>query len=232
MAERAPPDPRGHGRAPAGVPAGALGGRRATDCRRSRRSGWPSWPGSTPPRCARTCRTSAATAPAASATTSSTCCSRSAASSASPTTGPCVIVGIGNLGHALANYAGFGERGFVVAGAGRHRPRTRSAPASTASSVRHLDDLPAIVRDKDVHDRRHRHARRRRAGGRRPRWSRPAITSILNFAPIVIIGARGGLGAQGRSRRRAADPVSFYQERRSGAQVASVTLDTEDVASA
>src|SRR3954466_13698355 len=28
---------------------------------------------------------------------------------------PCVIVGMGNLGHALANYAGFRERGFVVA---------------------------------------------------------------------------------------------------------------------
>src|ERR1700709_2380943 len=28
---------------------------------------------------------------------------------------PVVIVGIGNLGHALAGYAGFGERGFPVA---------------------------------------------------------------------------------------------------------------------
>ena len=43
---------------------------------RSRPSGSPSWPASTPPRCARTSRTSAPTAPAASATTSSTCCSR------------------------------------------------------------------------------------------------------------------------------------------------------------
>src|SRR3954453_23143874 len=29
---------------------------------------------------------------------------------------PIVIVGAGNLGHALANYGGFAERGFVVAG--------------------------------------------------------------------------------------------------------------------
>src|ERR1041384_7514647 len=28
---------------------------------------------------------------------------------------PVVIVGVGNLGHALANYGGFGERGFPVA---------------------------------------------------------------------------------------------------------------------
>src|SRR6187399_2308324 len=28
---------------------------------------------------------------------------------------PVVIVGLGNLGHALANYGGFGERGFPVA---------------------------------------------------------------------------------------------------------------------
>ncbi|NLA37156.1 MAG: redox-sensing transcriptional repressor Rex, partial [Actinobacteria bacterium] len=27
---------------------------------------------------------------------------------------PCVIVGLGNLGQALANYAGFSDRGFVI----------------------------------------------------------------------------------------------------------------------
>ena len=93
--------------------------------RRSRpspRSAWPSWPASTRPRSARTSPTSGPTAPGASATTSSTCSTRSAASSASPTTGRSSIVGVGNLGHALANYRGFGARGFRIVAAGRRRP--------------------------------------------------------------------------------------------------------------
>ena len=35
---------------------------------------------------------------------------------------PVVIVGAGNLGQALANYAGFDERGLPGGGRGRHRP--------------------------------------------------------------------------------------------------------------
>ena len=35
------------------------------------------------------------------------------------------IVGVGNLGRALANYGGFVSRGFRVAGASRRRPRSR-----------------------------------------------------------------------------------------------------------
>ena len=57
---------------------------------------------------------------------------------------PVVIVGAGNLGHALANYGGFDERGFPVAaivdiddGEGRHE--------GGRGEVRHLDDLPDIV---------------------------------------------------------------------------------------
>src|SRR6266487_2356169 len=42
-----------------------------------------------------------------------------------------VIVGVGNLGHALANYRGFGER---VGGL----------------DVRHVDDLPELVRAHDI----------------------------------------------------------------------------------
>ena len=47
---------------------------------------------------------------------------------------PVVIVGIGNLGHALANYSGFCTRGFRVVAlldADPDRARARSSPAST-----------------------------------------------------------------------------------------------------
>src|SRR5207302_5272461 len=57
---------------------------------------------------------------------------------------PVVIVGVGNLGHALANYHGFGERGFPVAAlvdADLGRVGERIGPLT----IRHVDDLPAIV---------------------------------------------------------------------------------------
>src|SRR5437764_5309325 len=51
-----------------------------------------------------------------------------------------VIVGIGNLGHALANYGGFASRGFrVVALIDADPDRTGESVAGLA--VRHLDEL-------------------------------------------------------------------------------------------
>src|ERR671939_491229 len=58
---------------------------------------------------------------------------------------PIVIVGVGNLGHALANYRGFGERGF------RPVALLDVDPAKVGESingleVRHVDELPDVVR--------------------------------------------------------------------------------------
>jgi redox-sensing transcriptional repressor len=60
-----------------------------------------------------------------------------------------VIVGVGNLGHALANYRGFSERGFRVAGL------VDSDPAKVGERigdlvVRPLEDLPALVHEHDA----------------------------------------------------------------------------------
>ncbi len=97
---------------------------------------------------------------------------------------PVVIVGVGNLGQALANYGGFGDRGFPVvalvdADASKVGRRIRGRP------VYHIDDLPELVaRDgiaigivatpaevaQDVADR----------------LTRAGVRSILNFAPAVI----------------------------------------------
>lgn len=59
---------------------------------------------------------------------------------------PVVIVGIGNLGHALANYRGFAERGF------RPAALLDVDPAKIGEDVgglriRPLEDLPRIARD-------------------------------------------------------------------------------------
>ena len=97
---------------------------------------------------------------------------------------PVVIVGIGNLGHALANYSGFRSRGFrVVALLDADAERPGEVVAGVA--VRHFDDLDAIAREhavaigviatpaaaaQDVADR----------------MVDAGISSILNFAPTVI----------------------------------------------
>ena len=97
---------------------------------------------------------------------------------------PVVIVGIGNLGHALANFSGFRSRGFrVVALLDADPQRHREVVAGI--DVRPFDDLDQIVHDhgvaigviatpalaaQDVADR----------------MVGCGISSILNFAPVVL----------------------------------------------
>src|SRR5438552_3110906 len=57
---------------------------------------------------------------------------------------PVVIVGIGNLGAALANYGGFTERGFPVA-ALVDADRTKVGKSLGPLVIRHIDDLPEIA---------------------------------------------------------------------------------------
>ncbi|HVE73903.1 MAG TPA: redox-sensing transcriptional repressor Rex [Mycobacteriales bacterium] len=95
-----------------------------------------------------------------------------------------VIVGVGNLGHALAGYAGFGSRGFRIVALLDADPR-RVGEEVAGLTVRHVDDLDAVVRDhaisigliatpaaaaQDVCDR----------------LVAAGVTSILNFAPAVV----------------------------------------------
>ena len=97
---------------------------------------------------------------------------------------PVVIVGIGNLGHALANYSGFRSRGFRVVALLDADP-DRHAETVAGVEVRAFAELEEIVRSQDV------------AIGV---IATPAvaaqdvadamvacgITSILNFAPGVL----------------------------------------------
>jgi redox-sensing transcriptional repressor len=59
------------------------------------------------------------------------------------------IVGIGNLGQALANYAGFADRGFRVA-ALVDADRTRVGERVGGLAIRHVDELARLVRDLEV----------------------------------------------------------------------------------
>ena len=59
---------------------------------------------------------------------------------------PIVIAGIGNLGHALANYRGFGERGFRPAALVDNDP-SKVGERVGELRIRPVDDLPAIVKE-------------------------------------------------------------------------------------
>jgi redox-sensing transcriptional repressor len=97
---------------------------------------------------------------------------------------PVVIVGVGNLGHALANYRGFGERGFRVV-ALADSDRSKVGERVNGLVVRHVDELPEIVTENDVAigiistpaTAAQEVAERMVDAG---------LQSILNFAPSVI----------------------------------------------
>ncbi len=131
---------------------------------------------------------------------------------------PVVIVGAGNLGHALANYGGFDERGFPVA-AIVDIDTAKVGTKVGAAKVRHLDDLPDIVSGltdvigiiatpavgaQEVADR----------------LVAAGVTSILNFAPAVLTVPRG-VSLRKVDLAVELQILSFYQQRRGGDRIAS-----------
>jgi redox-sensing transcriptional repressor len=97
---------------------------------------------------------------------------------------PVVIVGLGNLGHALANYRGFQERGFQIVALVDADP-ARVGEQVAGVTVRHVDDLPAnaaqlepaigvIATPAAV------------AQAVAEQLVAAGVTAILNFAPAVL----------------------------------------------
>jgi redox-sensing transcriptional repressor len=95
-----------------------------------------------------------------------------------------VIIGIGNLGHALAGYGGFGTRGFRVA-ALLDADRARVGELIAGLNVQHVDDLEQVVDDEAISigviatpaTAAQEVCDRLVAAG---------VTSVLNFAPVVL----------------------------------------------
>ena len=127
---------------------------------------------------------------------------------------PVAIVGIGNLGHALANYGGFGASGFhVVALVDADRSKVGQRVGELA--VRHMDDLDDLVREhviaigiiatpagaaQDVADR----------------LVAAGVTSILNFAPAIITVPEG-VSLRKVDLAVELQILSFHQQRRASA---------------
>src|SRR5665811_1715224 len=62
---------------------------------------------------------------------------------------PVVIVGIGNLGHALANYSGFSSRGFRIVALLDSDP-ARLDEALGDMNIRDFDDIEDLVAEHNV----------------------------------------------------------------------------------
>jgi redox-sensing transcriptional repressor len=97
---------------------------------------------------------------------------------------PVVIVGIGNLGHALANYSGFSSRGFRIVALLDADPERQGEDVG-GLGIRAFDEIESLVAEHDV------------AIGviATPalaaqsvcdRLVASGVTSILNFAPAVL----------------------------------------------
>jgi redox-sensing transcriptional repressor len=142
---------------------------------------------------------------------------------------PVIIVGAGNLGQALANYGGFGDRGFPMAALVDVDPAKVGTQVS-GTTVRHLDDLPDIVPAKGgtIGVIATPAAAAQEAADR---LVRAGVTSILNFAPVVLNVPRG-VSLRKVDLAVEMQILSFYQQRRSSAQMTPLALGTEDVASA
>ena len=125
---------------------------------------------------------------------------------------PVVIIGMGNLGRALANYRGFTERGFPVAAL----VDVDAAKVGTVVDdlvVDHLDELPRLVADREIaiaviatpaavaQDV----AEQAVAAG---------VRSVLNFAPTVL--TLDEVPVRKVDLATELQILSFYQQRRRG----------------
>ncbi len=132
---------------------------------------------------------------------------------------PVVIVGLGNLGQALSNYGGFGDRGFPVAALCDADPRVIGTEVH-GLIVQSIDDLPSIVAQhqiaigiiatpaaaaQDVADR----------------LAEAGVPSILNFAPTVI-SVPDDVSIRKVDLAVELQILSFYQQRKAGGPAVAV----------
>ena len=124
---------------------------------------------------------------------------------------PVAIVGLGNLGHALANYRGFMARGFRIVALFDADPR-KVGERVGEMVVRHVDELAGVAKSlelaigviatpaaaaQDVADR----------------LVEAGVGSILNFAPVVL-SVPAHVSVRKVDLSIELQILSFYQQRR------------------
>jgi redox-sensing transcriptional repressor len=140
---------------------------------------------------------------------------------------PVVIVGIGNLGHALANYGGFGDTGFHVK-ALVDADRRKVGTTLGDLVIRHQDELPQVVEEfgiaigiiatpasaaQEVADR----------------LVGAGVTSILNFAPAVV-SVPAGVLLRKVDLAVELQILSFHQQRRENLRSVAKVVTADDAA--
>jgi redox-sensing transcriptional repressor len=127
---------------------------------------------------------------------------------------PVVIVGAGNLGQALAGYGGFGARGFPVGGI-VDVDTAKVGSLVGGVRVRHLDELAQVVQARNISigviatpgPAAQDAADALVAAG---------VTSLLNFAPIVI-SVPHGISVRKVDLAVELQILSYYEQRRASA---------------
>ena len=131
---------------------------------------------------------------------------------------PVVIVGIGNLGAALANYGGFASRGFRVAALIDADPAMAGKPVA-GIPVQHADDLEKIIQDNGVSIG----VIATPAGAAQQVCDRlvaAGVTSILNFAPTVL-SVPDGVDVRKVDLSIELQILAFHEQRKAGEEAAS-----------
>ena len=123
-----------------------------------------------------------------------------------------VIVGVGNLGHALANYGGFAQRGFSIAALLDVDARQVGEEVA-GQAVRHLDELDAVMTEAAVSIgviATPAHAAQDVAD----RLVAAGVTSILNFAPCLL-SVPDGVDVRKVDLSIELQILSFHEQRKS-----------------
>lgn len=135
----------------------------------------------------------------------------------------CVLVGVGNLGHALAGYSGFSSRGFSFVGYFDVDPGRVGEPVADGA-VADLADLEEVVTTNGVSigviatpaEGAQSVADRLVAAG---------VTGILNFAPAVL-AVPANVDVRKIDLAAEMQILSFHEHRKSGAASTRVDLDS------
>jgi redox-sensing transcriptional repressor len=136
---------------------------------------------------------------------------------------PIIIVGAGNLGTALANYGGFDERGYPVAGLVDISP-DKVGKTLHGITIRHIDDLVDMI-DGEGTSIGVIATPPAAAQDAADRLVRAGVRSILNFAPVVL-AVPEGVSVRKVDLAVELQILSFYQQRR---VLLEVEADGDDV---
>jgi len=131
---------------------------------------------------------------------------------------PVVIVGAGNLGRALANYGGFASRGFRIAAVLDADPAVVGTEIAEGQVVGSSEAIEEVVAERGVSIGVIA-TPAAAAQGVCDRLVAAGVTSILNFAPVVL-SVPGGVDVRKVDLSIELQILAFHAQRRSDVRVA------------